>query len=274
MTSHIDSSQQFINLKLSPFILCSYFRFLLGFSEMYIPEQFLHMVGSAFEGDLSTSYLNCTWIQTLDDYILELGVFSCPMVSPFKDVAELTLIIYVLNSIPSESVVEFSSLLQLNLLYQNWKSASPIKRVRLKNNFLWSCIFELIRSKHISCGFNGILKDAPTSPYLAHAQDLIKETSQSRPPLLISLVDEIFPSTLKTMGLFTGYDELLTQDPIKYWRSISDLKKFFSLLGLSRFTVLQTSFHAINWTLFLTLSNNLYIHGPWFPRLLPSYSFV
>jgi hypothetical protein len=51
------------------------------------------------------------------------------------------------------------------------------------------------------------------------------------------------------MGLFTGVDELLTQDPVIYWRSISDIKNFFSLLGLSRFARLQTSFHAIDWAL-------------------------
>ncbi|CAB4400840.1 unnamed protein product [Rhizophagus irregularis] len=41
MTVHVDISQQIINLKLSPFILCSYFRFLLGFSDLYIPERYL-----------------------------------------------------------------------------------------------------------------------------------------------------------------------------------------------------------------------------------------
>ncbi|CAB4407297.1 unnamed protein product [Rhizophagus irregularis] len=78
-----------------------------------------HIVGAVHEGDLTTSYLNCAWIQTLDNYILKSGVFSCPMVSPFKDFAELTFIIYVLNSLPSESVVDFSSILQLNLSYQS-----------------------------------------------------------------------------------------------------------------------------------------------------------
>ncbi|CAB4421416.1 unnamed protein product [Rhizophagus irregularis] len=198
MTSHIDSSQQYINLKLSPFILCSYFRFLLGLSEIYIPEPFLvseisppmqsddspaqipldpthrlfpafalssgthfHIVGTVHEGDLSTSHLNCAWVQTLDDYILKSGVFSCPVVSPYKDVTELTFIIYVLNSLPPESAVDFSSLLQLHLSYHNWMNASSIKRVRLKNNVLWSCVSELIRSKHISCGFNGLIQNAP-----------------------------------------------------------------------------------------------------------------
>ncbi|CAB4407305.1 unnamed protein product [Rhizophagus irregularis] len=129
MTSHIDSSQQYINLKLSPFILCSYFRFLLGFSE--ISGTHFHMVGTIHEEDSSTSFLNCAWVQTFDDYILKSGVFSCPIVAPFKDVAELTFIIYVLNSLPSESAVDFSSLLQLNLSFQNWMNTSSIKRVIL-----------------------------------------------------------------------------------------------------------------------------------------------
>ncbi|PKY62773.1 hypothetical protein RhiirA4_489864 [Rhizophagus irregularis] len=133
MTSHIDSSQQYINLKLSPFILY----------KVTIPTHrpspafalssgtHFHMVGTIHEEDSSTSFLNCAWVQTLDDYILKSGVFSCPIVAPFKDVAELTFIIYVLNSLPSESAVDFSSLLQLNLSFQNWMNTSSIKRVIL-----------------------------------------------------------------------------------------------------------------------------------------------
>jgi hypothetical protein len=41
MTSHIDISQQFINLKLSPFILCSYFRFLLDIVSYIFLNNFL-----------------------------------------------------------------------------------------------------------------------------------------------------------------------------------------------------------------------------------------
>ncbi|PKY43580.1 hypothetical protein RhiirA4_418370 [Rhizophagus irregularis] len=72
-------------------------------------------------------------------------------------------------------------------------------------------------------------------------------------------MDEIFPSTLKTMGLFTGFDELLTHDPIKYWRSMSDIKHFFSLLGLSHFMALQTSYHSVDWALsFEVFKHTLY----------------
>jgi hypothetical protein len=151
-------------------------------------------------------------VQTLDDFILDSGIFSCPMVSPYNDVVELTFIIYVLNSLPSESSVEFVSCLRLDLSYLKWRNMSLTKRVRLKNNFLWSCIFELLRSKHISCGFIGKLKDDPIPPHLARTQDLLKDNSWFKSLQPISLLDNIFPSTLKTMGLylFTGFDELLT----------------------------------------------------------------
>ncbi|PKY52548.1 hypothetical protein RhiirA4_470236 [Rhizophagus irregularis] len=281
MTSHIDVSQIIINLKLSPFILCSYFRFLLGYSEMNIPEQFLavslsplqvssstthiyenpisdpcpafalrsdtkfHIVGTTHKIDSSNTYLVCAWVQTLDDFILDSGVFSCPMVSPYNDVAELTFVLYVLNSLPLASSVEFLSFLQLDVSYSSWLNASPIKRVRLKNNLLWSCISELLRAKHISCRFLGMSKDDPNSLFIERAQNLLKV--QNWPNLLhpVSLMDDIFPSTLNTMGLFNG--------------------RFFSLFGLSRFSALQTSYHSIDWSLtFDTFTHSLY------PRLLVS----
>ncbi|CAB4437020.1 unnamed protein product [Rhizophagus irregularis] len=218
-----------------------------------------HIAGTVYEGDSSESHLKCAWVQTLDDYILESGVFACPMVSPYNDVAELTFIIHVLNSLPLESAVEFSSLLQLQSSYHSWMNASPARRTRSKNNSLWSCIFELLKSKQISCGFNGLIKDTPVPPFLARALILIKETAHTTPSQFIPLMDEIFPSSLKTMGLFTGVDELLTQDPVVYWRSVSDIKNFFSLLGLSRFTMLQTTFHAVDWALsFDTFQHSIY----------------
>ncbi|PKK57225.1 hypothetical protein RhiirC2_798442 [Rhizophagus irregularis] len=64
------------------------------------------------------------------------------------------------------------------------------------------------------------------------------------------------------MGLFTGYDKLLTQDLVKYWRSFTDICHFFSLIGLSRFKPLQFTFHTVDWsfsfdTFKLTLYPNL-----------------
>ncbi|UZO25044.1 uncharacterized protein OCT59_017331 [Rhizophagus irregularis] len=123
MTVHVDISQQIINLKLSPFILCSYFRFLSGFSELYVPDRYIalaqlpllhcdsspallpdltpvpncnfalssdttfHISGTLHAIDSTTSLLVCAWVQTLDDFILDSRIFSCPMISPYNDVA-------------------------------------------------------------------------------------------------------------------------------------------------------------------------------------------
>ncbi|GBC30242.1 uncharacterized protein OCT59_010279 [Rhizophagus irregularis] len=153
MTVYVDISQQFINLKLSPFILCSYFRFLLGFSELYIPERYLaleelllmhynssptlppdltlisdptfalcsdttfYISGTIHAVDSLTSYLVYVWVQTLDDFILDSGIFSCPMISPYNNVAELAFVLYVLNSIPLDFSVSFVFSFKFNILF-------------------------------------------------------------------------------------------------------------------------------------------------------------
>uniref|UniRef100_U9T4K3 Uncharacterized protein n=1 Tax=Rhizophagus irregularis (strain DAOM 181602 / DAOM 197198 / MUCL 43194) TaxID=747089 RepID=U9T4K3_RHIID len=76
--------------------------------------------------------------------------------------------------------------------------------------------------------------------------ELINERKWLRSLQPVPLIDAIFPSSQNTMGLFTGYDELLTQDPVKYWKSLSDIWRFFSLLGLFRFLPMQTSFHIVD----------------------------
>ncbi|PKY58980.1 hypothetical protein RhiirA4_481346 [Rhizophagus irregularis] len=255
MTSHIDCSQLFINLKLSPFILCSYFRFLLGFSEMYIPEQFFvmetpsfeqsddspthipldpihtpspafaltsgtqfHIVGTVHEEDLSTSQLNCAWVQTLDDYILESGVFSV---------------------LPNGFSLQGCHRIDL------YNLCVKLSSTRICCKFFFTIAALSFLSKLDECIFGQTaIKDASIPPYLVRAQDLTKETAQTTPSRFIPLIDEIFPSFLKTMGLFTGFDELLR---------------------LSRFTMLQTSFHAVDWALsFDTFQQSIY------PRLLVS----
>ncbi|PKC16396.1 hypothetical protein RhiirA5_407104 [Rhizophagus irregularis] len=165
MTVHVDISQQIINLKLSPFFLCSYFRFLLGFSELYIPERYLaiaqpplshcdssaallpdltlisnpifalrlditfHISETIHAIDSITSLLVCAWIQILDNFILDSGIFSCPMISSYNDVAELAFILYMLNSLPMDSSVSFVSLSQFDILFSRWCETSPTRRI-------------------------------------------------------------------------------------------------------------------------------------------------
>jgi hypothetical protein len=85
----------------------------------------------------------------------------------------------------------------------------------------------------------------------------------------LPLMDAVFPTSLRTMGLFIGNDELLTQDPVKYWRSLSEIRNFFSLIGLSRFRPMQSSFHSVDWLLtFDTFKQSLY------PRLAVTKSSI
>ncbi|CAB4385196.1 unnamed protein product [Rhizophagus irregularis] len=285
MTVHVDISQQIINLKLSPFILCFYFRFLLGFSELYIFERYLALVqpplqhcdsSPALLPDLTsvlrpafalrsntefhlfrtvhiidslTSLLVYAWVQILDDLILDSGIFSCPMISPYNDVAELAFVLYMLNFLLSDSSVSFVSMFKFDELFPK-------------------------------C-FSSFLKDSILA-LSVWAYNLIKESNWHNLLHPIPLMDDIFPSFLTTMGLFTGYDELLTQDPVKYWQSFADIRQFFSLIGLSRFLPLQSTFHAVDWSLFfdifkLTLypnfavSKSLILSQFWFDELPVMY---
>ncbi|CAB4434830.1 unnamed protein product [Rhizophagus irregularis] len=144
------------------------------------------------------------------------------MISPYNNVAEMAFVIYVLNSLPSESSVTFVSSHQFANLYSRWCNASSIRRTRLKNNSLWSCISEILRSRRIFCSFISFPKDSAPI-YFVRALDLLKERGwpDSLQPVLLN--GKIFPLSLQTMGLFTGYDELLTQDPIKLSQRFSSL---------------------------------------------------
>ncbi|CAB4484928.1 hypothetical protein RhiirA5_405583 [Rhizophagus irregularis] len=163
MTVHVDISQQIINLKLSPFILYSFFRFLLGFSEIYIPERYFaiaqppllhcdsspvflpdltpvsnptfdlrsgtkfHLSGTIHVVDSSITLLACAWVQTLDDFILDSRIFSCPMISPYNDVVELAFVLYVLNSLSLDSYVSFVSSFKFDELFSQWNDASSTR---------------------------------------------------------------------------------------------------------------------------------------------------
>ncbi|CAB4374408.1 unnamed protein product [Rhizophagus irregularis] len=138
------------------------------------PDTKFHLSRTIHVIDFLTSLLVCTWVQILDDFILDSGIFSCPMISPYNDVAELAFVLYVLNSLPLDISVSFVSLFKFDELFPK-------------------CF----------------LKDSIPAPSL-RADDLIKGSNWHNSLHPIPLIDDIFPSSLKTMGLFTGHDELLT----------------------------------------------------------------
>jgi hypothetical protein len=179
------------------------------------------------------------------------------MIAPFVDVAELAFILYVLNILPPRSVVSFVSSINFHETLSRWRVASPIRRTRLRNNLLWSCIQELINEKNIVCFFSQFSKDSPP-PYSVRAQELNANQDWSLQSNCTPL-SSILPPNSRTMFLFTGQNLLLTQDPVEYWRNLSDIKKFFSLMGLSRLSSMTTAFHTIDWQLsFNNFKNILY----------------
>ncbi|CAB4407457.1 unnamed protein product [Rhizophagus irregularis] len=173
-----------------------------------------HISGFVHTPDPFTSFLVCAWVQALDEFILDSGIFSCLMISPYIEVAELTFINYVLNSLSLSFSVKFISSFKFDCLFMRWCDASPVRRTRLKYNTLWSCISELLHSRQISCEFVSFQKDS--IPFHSkRALDLIKGHSWINSLQLVPLMDDIFPLSLCTMGLFTGYNELLSHDPVK-----------------------------------------------------------
>ncbi|PKY22626.1 hypothetical protein RhiirB3_503700 [Rhizophagus irregularis] len=79
MTVHVDISQQIINLKLSPFILCSYFRFLSGFSELYVPDRYIALAQlPLLHCDSSPAYYPILLRQTLypNNAVTKTSVFT------------------------------------------------------------------------------------------------------------------------------------------------------------------------------------------------------
>jgi hypothetical protein len=90
-----------------------------------------------------------------------------------------------------------------------------MKQIHLKNNTIWSCISELLRYKNLTCNFISYNNDSAPI-HSVRAKELIMEGTWRNSLQLIPLTNSIFPSSIRSIGLFTGFDELLTQDPVKY----------------------------------------------------------
>ncbi|CAB4386945.1 unnamed protein product [Rhizophagus irregularis] len=88
-----------------------------------------YISGTIHAVDSLISYLVCTWVQTLDDFILDSRIFSCPMISPYNNVAELAFVLYELNSIPLDSSVSFVFSFKFDILFSRWCKAFPIRQV-------------------------------------------------------------------------------------------------------------------------------------------------
>ncbi|CAB4405832.1 unnamed protein product [Rhizophagus irregularis] len=170
MPTRIDSTCNNINLFLSPFLLCSFFKILLGYSCVRVPELFLvdpgipsnepttvdvspHLpiVSPAITPDIhlcsdlhihlyakkhktvasSPDSIGCGWIQRDDDaFILGSGSFLWTNGPISPQASELGFIFQVLRLLPSNCSINFYSTHSYAFLYEQFSGSSSERRVR------------------------------------------------------------------------------------------------------------------------------------------------
>ncbi|PKY61331.1 hypothetical protein RhiirA4_431746, partial [Rhizophagus irregularis] len=309
MSSRIDSTCNNINLFLSPFLLCSFFKILLGYSCVRIPELFLvdssysslptdamvsHKLPDVlpnFDPDLrinteqhiylharssipkpmSSNDIVCGWVQRDDDLILSSGSFSWTNgpVSPHS--SELGYILRILQLLPRHSSVNFYSTRSYNSMFSSFQRSSAERRVRLPYYVLWMAISICIQDLQINCQFHTV-PDMAADAYLSRCLTLSGLLNADDPtPSFITLLK--FPSLQRLSINLLCNGIPLTMDPVHFWRDFSDMHEFFRLLNLSRFIPLRSSYSWIDWRLTFDLIKDTLYHRLDVSRISASYRF-
>ncbi|CAB4413296.1 unnamed protein product [Rhizophagus irregularis] len=291
MPTRIDSTCNNINLFLSPFLLCSFFKILLGYSCIRIPELFLvnpgvpsnipttvdvspqlptapptlipaihlcshlHIYLYAKKHNtvaLSSDSIGCGWIQRDDDsFILESGSFLWTDGPISPQASELGFILQVLRLLPSNCSINFYSVHSYASLYKQFSGLSPERRVRFPCYLLWMAIHELIITLRLDCSFNTIIK-VSADPYLVRCNTMVDSLSSNDHSFSFNSLMESPPfRRLLVVSLCNGVP--LVIDPVGYWRNFTDMRDFFDIMNLSRFSPLRSSYSSIDWNLTFNL---------------------
>ncbi|CAB4432725.1 unnamed protein product [Rhizophagus irregularis] len=298
MPTRIDSTCNNINLFLSPFLLCSFFKILLGYSCVRVPELFL--VNPGIPSNVPTTVdvspplptapptlipaihlcshlhiylyakkhktaasssdsIGCGWIQRDDDsFILESGSFLWTNGPISPQASELGFILQVLRLLPRNGSINFYSVHLYASLYEQFKGFSPERRVRFPCYLLWMAIHELIIALRLDCSFNTIAK-VSNDPYLSRCNALVDSLSSNDHSLSFNSLMESSPfRRLVVISLCNGVP--LVTDPVGYWRTFTDMRDFFAIMNLSRFTPLRSSYFSIDWNLTFNLFKETLYH--------------
>ncbi|PKY62392.1 hypothetical protein RhiirA4_488792 [Rhizophagus irregularis] len=215
MPTRIDSTCNNINLFLSPFLLCSFFKILLGYSCVRIPEVFL--VDSAippFLPTVATSHqlpaapptltpeiclsshmhiyiyadqrrnvvsphdgIGCSWIQRDEDsFILASGSFLWTNGPLMPQALELGFILQVLRLLPNECSITFYSAHSYFSMYTEFCGSSSERRVRSSCYLLWMAIHNRLLDSCLDCTFQTV-KEVSTDNFLSRCIVLVKTLS-------------------------------------------------------------------------------------------------
>ncbi|CAB4406050.1 unnamed protein product [Rhizophagus irregularis] len=309
MSSRIDSTCNNINLFLSPFLLCSFFKILLGYSCVRIPELFLvdsccpslpsdaivsrqlpdalpefdpdlrvnteqHIylyAKSSLPKPMSSNDIICGWVQREDDLILSSGTFSWTDGPVSPQSTELGFILRVLQILPRRSSVKFYSKRPYDSMFSSFQRSSAERRVRLPYYVLWMAISICLHDLQTNCQFC-MVSDMAADVYLSRCLTLSGLPSADDPaPSFIKLLK--YPSLHCLSINFSCSGVPLTIDPVHFWREFSDMHEFFKLLSLSRFSPLRTSYSRIDWPLTFDLIKDTLYHRLDVSRVSTSYRF-
>ncbi|CAB4420636.1 unnamed protein product [Rhizophagus irregularis] len=311
MPTRIDSTCNNINLFLSPFLLCSFFKILLGYSRVRIPELFLvnpgtpsnilttvdvsphlpiapptlipaihlcshlhiYLYAKKYNTVASSpASIGCGWIQRDDDsFILESGSFLWTNGPLSPQASELGFILLVLCLLPSNCSINFYSVHSYALLYEQFSGSSPERRVRFPCYLLWMAIHEQIVTLCLDCSFHTITK-ASADPYLSRCIVLVDSLSSNDHSFSFNSLMESPPfRRLLVVSLCNGVP--LVTDPVGYWRNFTDMRDFFDIMNLSRFAPLRSSYSSIDWNLTFNLFKETLYHRLDVARISSSQRF-
>ncbi|CAB4409470.1 unnamed protein product [Rhizophagus irregularis] len=311
MPTRIDSTCNNINLFLSPFLLCSFFKILLGYSCVRIPEVFL--VDSVIPPLLSTAVevspqlpvappaltpeihisshlhiyifakkykvnaplfdgISCGWIQRDEDaFILASGSFLWTHGPLSPQASELGFILQVLRLLPSKCSITFYSSLSYSSLYTEFCGSSSERRVRFSHYLLWMAIHNQILASCLDCTFQ-IIKEVSTDAYLPRCITLAESLSPNdRSYSFNSLLDSPSFQHLLVVSLCNGVP--LVIDPVVYWHDFSNMRDFFDIMNLSRFIPLRSSYSSIDWNLTFDLFKETLYHRVDVAQISSSHRF-
>ncbi|PKY55132.1 hypothetical protein RhiirA4_474391 [Rhizophagus irregularis] len=177
----------------------------------------------------SSDSFGCGWIQRDDDaFILASGSFLWTNGPISSQASELGFIFQVLRLLPNNCSINFYSTHLYATLYEDFSGSSPERRVSA-DPYLSRCsvLVDSLSSNDCSFSFNSLLDFPPF-----------------RRLLIVSLCNGV----------------LLVIDPVKYWRTFTDMREFFDIMSLSRFVLLRSSYSSIDWTLTFDLFKDTLYH--------------
>ncbi|PKY61362.1 hypothetical protein RhiirA4_486231 [Rhizophagus irregularis] len=310
MPVRIDSTCNNINLFLSPFLLCSFFKILLGYSCVRIPEVFL--VDSVIPPSLptvATSHqlpaapptltpeiclsshihiyiyadqrrnvvsphdgIGCGWIQRDEDsFILASGSFLWTNGPVLPQALELGFILQVLRLLPNECSITFYSAHSYSSMYTEFCGSSSERRVRSSCYLLWMAIHNRILDSCLDCTFQTV-KEVSTDNFLSRCIALVKTLSPDDHSCSFnSLLESPMSQQLLVVSLCNNVPLLI--DPVVYWRIFSNMRDFFEIMSLSRFIPLRSSYFSIDWNLTFDLFKETLYHRADVAQISSSHRF-